>query len=124
VRVTISGIWSFGGCQRSSLGPEEVVRLDVGIVVVLLEGGEPGSAVVLRTAAALFIAEMLASVWGEETWGEVRSAECDNVMLCENTLYSPTCSAFSQLRFILDWLSGSGNGSSWPDRSGLGPLEV
>ena len=36
----------------------------------------------------------------------------------------PTCSAFSQLRFILDWLSGSGNDSSCPASSGAGPLDV
>jgi hypothetical protein len=36
----------------------------------------------------------------------------------------PTCSAFSQLLFILDWLSGSGKASSWPASSGMGPFEV
>jgi hypothetical protein len=40
----------------------------LGIVVVLLEGGEPGSAVVLGTTAALLIAEVLAGVRREETW--------------------------------------------------------
>ncbi len=97
------------------------MRLDLGVVVELLEGGKPGSAVVLGTATALLIAEMLAGIGGEETWGNNVRYVCEP---CDGRRYSPTCSAFSQLRFILDWLSGSGNGSSWPDKSGLGPLEV
>jgi hypothetical protein len=44
------------------LGKVDAVGLDVGVIVVLLEGGEPGSAVLLGTTATLFISEVLAGI--------------------------------------------------------------
>lgn len=45
-----------------SLRQEEAVWLDVGVEVVLLHGGHPGSAIVLGTAPTLLITEVLASI--------------------------------------------------------------
>ena len=55
--------------MSTSLRAEEgVLLLDVGVIVVLLEGSEAGAAVVLGAAAALLVAEVLASVGREESW--------------------------------------------------------
>jgi len=64
-----SGGCSLSGLVSTSLRAEEGVRLlDVGVIVVLLEGSEAGAAVVLGAAAALLVAEVLASVGREESW--------------------------------------------------------
>jgi hypothetical protein len=44
------------------------VLLGVSVIVVLLQSRKSGTAVVLRTTAALLIAEVLASIGGEEPW--------------------------------------------------------
>jgi hypothetical protein len=64
--------WSIS--SPSLLRAEEALLLDVSTVVVLLEGGEPGAAVVLGTTAALLIAEVLAGIRREETW-------CDGILV-------------------------------------------
>ncbi len=72
--------------------------LDGRLVVVLLESSQSRSAVVLRAAAALLVAEVLPGVGGEQAWSRVNSHR----QAPAETRHSPTCSAFSQLRFILD----------------------
>ena len=85
------------GVSAVSLRPEEAVRLDLGVVVELLEGGKPGSAVVLGTATALLIAKMLAGVGGEETWGNNILDECANRVILTAThrraLHSRSCAS-------------------------------
>ena len=96
--LTCDALGVFRVSWRRTLEREEPVLL--GIVVVLLEGGEPGSAVVLGTTATLLIAEVLAGVGREETWSiAVRHMDTEPG---EKYFHLPTCSAFSQLRFILD----------------------
>lgn len=84
-------------------------------VIVLLEGCKTSAAVVLRAAASLLVTEVLTSVGSEETFGDaphVSHLNKRDTTLSGKVCNLPTCSAFSQLLFILDWLSGSGNGSS------------
>lgn len=95
------------------------------VIPTLLKGCEPGAPIVLRAATALLIAKVLASIRSKKAfihWDHV--SEMYQGQNSRGPWYIPTCSAFSQLRFILDWLSGSGNGSSWPAICGVGPLEV
>lgn len=97
-------------------------------VIALFEGCEPSSSVVLGPAATLLVAKMLASVRGEETCQRFRGVSFNlhhrYFFMGRANHHLPTCSAFSQLRFILDWLSGSGNGSSSPAICGVGPFDV
>ena len=90
------------------------------IVAELLESGKSGTAVELRVPSALLVSVMLASIGSKETLNLLVPTASEIFSL----QYIPTCSAFSQLRFILDWLSGSGNGSSRPASSDCGPLRV
>jgi hypothetical protein len=68
------------------------------------------AAVELGTAATLLIADVSASIGRKQTLSWVSDALADGQEPIAADL--PTCSAFSQLRFILDWLSGPGKGSS------------
>lgn len=116
--------------QRSEVGRRQRLVNDLlvsihSIVSTLLKGCESGAPIILRSATTLLIAEMLSRIGCEETFkfGNHVSEMTDRSDFRE-PWYIPTCSAFSQLRFILDWLSGSGNGSSWPAICGVGPLDV
>ncbi len=65
----MAGGRSHSGPVSTSLGAEEgELLLEVGVVVVLLEGSEPGAAVVLGAASALLITEVLTGVGREESW--------------------------------------------------------
>lgn len=69
------------------------------LIIVFLQCSKPGTAVVLGASSALLVSEMLASIGREKTYDQLE--ECFH-NLAERQTIIPTCSAFSQLRFILD----------------------
>lgn len=72
--------------------------------IVLLQRSEASPAVILGSSTALFVAIVLTRVGSEKTWlGEnqlVQGGEWDHITV--DMANSPTCSAFSTLRFIFD----------------------
>lgn len=91
----------FAGGALVAHGHEDLLLVKLGVIVILLQSSESCSAVVLRAAAALLVSEVLASVGSEQAWGKaVRLTIAGRGLI--SIINSPTCSAFSQLRFILD----------------------
>lgn len=112
---------SYAAAFLSSLEFDALELLKSGLIVIFLQGSESRPTVVLRAPSSLFVAKVLPSIWSEEAYCVNYASFPITSVGAENL---PTCSAFSQLRFIFDWLSGSGKVSSWPAISGTGPLDV
>lgn len=115
LRVHVESVALFKCCESStSIVSEPVSQLKMQSV---------NRRNLLGSTVTLLVAELLASIGREEAF-KLKSFSHLVADPRNKSLYSPTCSAFSQLRFIFDWLSGTGKTSSIPASSGTGPLVV